>query len=49
MQSIGNWGLREEARKFWEHLACDECVHFAELPNINAKGSHELAEKYDLA
>ena len=29
MQSIGVWGLREEARKSWDHVSCNECVYFA--------------------
>lgn len=46
MQSIGTWGLREEARESWEHFVCDKCVYFAKPSNVNVEGSHVFAEKY---
>ena len=30
MQSVGIWGLREEARKSWDHVVSDEIVYLAE-------------------
>src|ERR1700733_255284 len=43
---LGSWSAREEARKFWDHLICDECVYFAKPFDVHAEIPHEFAEKY---
>jgi hypothetical protein len=37
---------REEARKFWEYIPCNECIYVAELPNVYSERAHIFAEKY---
>jgi hypothetical protein len=44
--ALGSWATREEARKFWDHLVCDECVYFAQPLDVNGERPHEFAEKY---
>ena len=46
MQSIGTWGLREEARKSWDHVVSDEIVYFSEANTRNLELPHTFAEKY---
>jgi len=43
---LGSWHAREEARKFWNHAPCDECVYFAKPLDVNSEGPHVFAEKY---
>ena len=44
--ALGSWSTREEARKFWEHFICDECVYFAQPFDVNTEIPHIFAEKY---
>jgi|HubBroStandDraft_5_1064220.scaffolds.fasta_scaffold88575_3 hypothetical protein len=45
MQSIGIWGLREEARKSWYHFVSDEIVYLAEAIDREFEGI-SLSEQY---
>jgi hypothetical protein len=42
--SIGVWGLREEARKFWDYFVSDKIVYLSETNQGQLKCSH--AEQY---
>jgi hypothetical protein len=46
MKSIGIWGLREEARKTWDHVISDKVVYRSEVIYGERELSHVLAEKY---
>jgi hypothetical protein len=46
MQSIGIWGLREEARKSWDYVISDEIVYFAEPVQGNREVAHVVSKKY---
>ena len=46
MQTVGIWGLREEARKSWDHVLCDDLVYFAKPFDVNGECPHVFAEKY---
>lgn len=46
MTSLGAWQVREEARKCWDHISCDNCVYLAKPPNVDLETAHVLAEKY---
>jgi hypothetical protein len=46
MQSIGIWGLREEARKSWDYFVCNEIVYRAEVGAGNLKRPQVFTEKY---
>lgn len=46
MHTIGIWGLREEARKSWDHVVSDEIVYFPEAITRNLELPHTFAEKY---
>jgi hypothetical protein len=46
MQSIGIWGLREEARESWDHVVSDKIIYFSESVARNLKFPHSFAEKY---
>jgi len=46
VQSIGIWGLREEARKSWNHARCDEIVYISQAREGNFEVSHVLAKEY---
>src|ERR1700678_3228675 len=46
MKSIGIWGLREEARKSWDHIISDELIYFVQPLGGNLEVSHPFAEKY---
>jgi hypothetical protein len=39
-------GLREEARKSWDHIVSDEIIYLAEPSNGKSEVPHELAKKY---
>jgi len=43
---LGSWSAREEARKSWDHILCNEYVYFAKPLDVNGKVSHIFAEKY---
>jgi hypothetical protein len=35
MQTVGIWGLREEARNSWDHIVSDKVVYLAESGQWN--------------
>jgi hypothetical protein len=43
---LGSWAVREESRKFWDHVVCDECVYLAKPLDVNAEVAHIFAEQY---
>lgn len=43
---LGTWNTREEARKFWDYIPCDDCVYFAKPFDVNGEIPHVFAEKY---
>lgn len=44
MRSIGIWGLREEARKSWDHFVSDKVVYLSE--SVEGNLERTVAEKY---
>ena len=46
MQTIGMWGLREEARKSWDYVVSDEVIHRSDVIYGDYQFSHVLAEQY---
>lgn len=46
MQSIGIWGLREEARESWDHAVSNEVIYLGQSSRGNLEVSHTFAEKY---
>jgi len=45
MQSIGIWGLREEARKSWDHVVSDKVIYLGETRDLNLE-LPSFAEQY---
>jgi len=43
---LGSWAVREESRKFWDHVVCDKCVYSTKPLDINGEVAHVFAEKY---
>ncbi len=44
MESIGIWGLREEARKSWDHFVSNKVVYLSE--SVEGNLERTVAEKY---
>ena len=45
-EPISVWGLREEARKSWNHHLCNELVYVSQSCSGDFKVSHVIAKKY---
>src|SRR6266496_4817633 len=45
-RAAGLWGLREEARKSWDHILCDDIVYLAQPLDGDFWIAHVFAEKY---
>ena len=46
MQTIGIWGLREEARELWDYFVCNEVIYFSEPFKGNFELAQVLAKQY---
>jgi hypothetical protein len=46
MQTIGVWGLREEARESWDYFVSNKIVYFPESCGGDLELPHTFAEKY---
>jgi hypothetical protein len=46
MQTIGIWGLREEARESWDHVISDKIIYLSEPVHGESEIPHEISKKY---